>query len=157
MLLGASGALAALIVGDTWLTSDPDRKPRGDGGTKASTAAWLTPQTLEKIMKRPSIFVCISLLAAATALPASAQNPPAQSQPNNNAVNSAGQNNSDAPVAGHNSFTEGQAKSKIEDAGYANVTELKKDDNGVWRGQASKGGSATAVSVDFQGNVNSAK
>ena len=105
-------------------------------------------------MKRPSFIVCISLFAATAA---SAQNPPAQSGPNNNAVNSAGQNNSDAPVAGRNSFTEGQAKSKIEDAGYANVTELKKDDNGVWRGHASKGGSATAVSVDFQGNVNSAK
>ena len=111
-------------------------------------------------MKRPSFIVCISLFAAATAFaaaPASAQNPPAQSGPNNSAVNSAGQNNSDAPVAGRNSFTEGQAKSKIEDAGYANVTELKKDDNGVWRGKASKGGSATAVSVDFQGNVNTAK
>jgi hypothetical protein len=111
-------------------------------------------------MKRPSLFLCISLFAAATALavtPASAQNPPAQSGPNNNAVNSAGQNNSDAPVAGRNSFTEGQAKSKLEDAGYADVTALKKDDKGVWRGQASKGGSATAVSVDFQGNVNSTK
>ena len=50
-----------------------------------------------------------------------------------------------------------QAKSKIEDAGYTNVTEVKKDDNGVWRGNASKSGSATAVSVDFQGNVNTAK
>ena len=111
-------------------------------------------------MRRPSLFVCISLFAAATALavaPASAQNQPAQSGPNNNAVNSAGQNNSDAPVAGRNSFTEGQAKSKLEDAGYADVTALKKDDKGVWRGQASKGGSATAVSVDFQGNVNSTK
>jgi hypothetical protein len=111
-------------------------------------------------MNRPSLFICISLFASAaafTAVPASAQNPPAQSGPNNNAVNTTGQNNSDAPVAGRNSFTEGQAKSKIEDAGYANVTELKKDDNGVWRGHASKGGAATAVSVDFQGNVNSAK
>jgi hypothetical protein len=111
-------------------------------------------------MKRPSLVVCISLLAATTAFvasPASAQNQAAQSGPNNGAVNSAGQNNSDAPVAGRNSFTEGQAKSRIEDAGYANVTELKKDDKGVWRGQASKGGSPTGVSVDFQGNVNSSK
>ena len=111
-------------------------------------------------MKTPSIFVCISLFAAATAFAASsasAQNPPAQSGPNNSAVNSAGQNNSDAPVAGRNSFTEGQAKSKIEDADFTNVTELTKDDNGVWRGKASKSGSATAVSVDFQGNVNTAK
>ena len=32
-------------------------------------------------------------------------------------------------------------KAPIEDAGYTNVSELKKDDNGVWRGKASKGGS----------------
>src|SRR3954469_23131101 len=105
-------------------------------------------------MKRSLLFICIGLLAATTA---SAQNPPAQSGPNNNAVNSSDQNNSNAPVAGRNSFTEGQAKSKIEEAGYSNVSELKKDDNGVWRGKASKGGSPTDVSLDFQGNVNSAK
>jgi hypothetical protein len=86
-----------------------------------------------------------------------AQNPPAQSGPNNSAINSSGQNNSDKPVAGSNSFTEGQAKSKIEGAGYTGITGLKKDDNGVWRGTASKGGSSTRVSVDFQGNVNSAQ
>jgi opacity protein-like surface antigen len=88
---------------------------------------------------------------------AAAQNPAAQSGPGNKAINSPDQNNSDKPVAGRNSFTEGQAKSKIEDAGYTNVGELKKDDNGVWRGKASKGGSSTNVSVDFQGNVNPAK
>lgn len=70
-------------------------------------------------MKRSLLFVCIGLLAATTA---SAQNPPAQSGSNNSAVNSPGQSNSNAPVAGRNSFTEGQAKSKIEQAGYTNVT-----------------------------------
>ena len=101
----------------------------------------------------------LSLMAAGilAASPSFAQNPPAVDRPNNSAVNSSGQNNSDKPVAGANSFTEGQAKSKIEGAGYTNVTELKKDDNGVWRGKASKGGSATQVSVDFQGNVNPIK
>src|SRR5436189_682020 len=96
---------------------------------------------LEEIMNRSVIVICLGLLAASAA---SAQNPPAQSGPNNNAVNSPGQNNSNAPVAGRNSFTEGQAKSK-------------KDDNGVWRGKASKGGSTSSVSVDFQGKVNAAK
>jgi hypothetical protein len=98
------------------------------------------------------------LLTAASLLagPSFAQNPPATDRPNNNAVNS-GQNNSSKPVEGANSFTEGQAKSKIEDAGYSNVTSLKKDDNGVWRGKASKGGASTNVSLDFQGNVNAAK
>ena len=106
-------------------------------------------------MKRSTLLISAVLMAAATS--AFAQNPPAQSGPNNNAVNSRGENNSNAPVAGRNSFTEGQAKSKIEGAGFTNVSELKKDDNGVWRGKASKAGSASAVSVDFQGNVNPAK
>jgi hypothetical protein len=105
-------------------------------------------------MKRSLLAACTGLFAITAA---SAQTPPAQPGPNNNAVNTAGENNSNAPVAGRNSFTEGQAKSKIEEAGFTNVTELKKDDAGVWRGQASKGGSSAAVSVDFQGNVNSAK
>ena len=106
-------------------------------------------------MQRSTLLIGAVLIAAATS--AFAQNPPAQSGPNNNAVNSRGENNSNAPVAGRNSFTEGQAKSKIEGAGYTNVSELKKDDNGVWRGKANKGGSSTNVSVDFQGNVNTAK
>ncbi|QOZ65932.1 PepSY domain-containing protein [Bradyrhizobium arachidis] len=99
------------------------------------------------------------LLTAASLLtgPSFAQNPQATDRPNNNAVNSSGQNNSDKPVSGANSFTEGQAKSKIEQAGYTDVTGLKKDDNGVWRGKASKGGASTNVSLDFQGNVNAAK
>jgi hypothetical protein len=99
------------------------------------------------------------LLTAAAVLtgPASAQNPPATDRPNNNAVNSSGQNNSDKPVSGANSFTEGQAKSKIEEAGYSNVTSLKKDDSGVWRAKASKGGTSADVSLDFQGNVNASK
>ena len=101
-------------------------------------------------------FVLTLTTALMIAAGASAQNPPAQSGPTNNAINS-DQKNSDKPVAGRNSFTEGQAKSKIEDAGYSNVGELKKDDNGVWRGKANKGGSPTNVSVDFQGNVNAAK
>src|SRR6187549_3190073 len=105
-------------------------------------------------MKRSLLFICIGLLAATTA---SAQTPPAKDGPNNNAVNSPGQNNSNAPVAGRNSFTEGQAKSKIEEAGYTNVTALAKDDNGVWRGKAQKGGASASVSVDFQGNVNPVK
>src|SRR5437588_556343 len=111
--------------------------------------------TMRTTMKR-TVFLLLST-ALLSASPALAQNPPAQSGPNNNAVNSSGQKNSNVPVAGRNSFTEGQAKSKIEEAGYVNVSALKKDDDGVWRGKASKGGSATDVSVDFQGNVNSAK
>jgi hypothetical protein len=58
-----------------------------------------------------------------------------------------------APVAGANSFTEGQAKSRIEAAGYTDVSGLMKDKDGIWRGKASKGGTMTTVSLDYQGNV----
>jgi hypothetical protein len=61
--------------------------------------------------------------------------------------------NPGAPVAGSNSFTEGQAKSRIESNGYSNVSELRKDDQGVWRGKAMKDGKSVTVSLDFQGNV----
>jgi hypothetical protein len=105
-------------------------------------------------MKRNLILLVAAALLCAG--PVGAQQP-AKDGPNNSAVNSPGQNNSNAPVAGRNSFTEGQAKSRIEEAGYTNVTSLKKDDNGVWRGKASKGGATANVSVDFQGNVNPVK
>jgi hypothetical protein len=110
---------------------------------------------MEATLKRQLLI--IAAVVTITAGSSFAQNPPAQSGPNNNAVNSSGQNNSNAPVAGANSFTEGQAKSRIEGAGYSNVTDLKKDDNGVWRGKAQKAGTTTGVSIDFQGNVNPAK
>jgi hypothetical protein len=70
---------------------------------------------------------CTALIFSATLMVATsafAQDPPAQSGPGNKAVNSSGQNNSNAPVAGRNSFTEGQAKSKIEEAGFTNVSGL---------------------------------
>ena len=84
--------------------------------------------------------------------PVLAQNPPAQSEPGNRAINSRDQN-ANNPVAGANSFTEGQAKSRIESNGYTNVSGLKKDDQGVWRGKAQKDGKTMDVSLDFQGNV----
>ena len=68
-------------------------------------------------------------------------------------MNTPGANNPGAPVAGANSFTEGQAKTRIEHAGYGDVSDLKKDDSGVWRGKAKKGDTSMDVSLDFQGNV----
>jgi hypothetical protein len=101
-------------------------------------------------MRVARIIPIILLLATSGAL---AQNPPANNGPNNKAVNSKSENNPGAPVAGANSFTEGQAKSRIESHGFSNVTDLKKDDAGVWRGKAMKDGKSVDVSLDFQGNV----
>lgn len=54
---------------------------------------------------------------------------------------------------GANSFTEGQAKSRIESAGFSNVTDLKKDDQGIWRGKAQKDGKTMTVGFDYKGNL----
>ncbi len=89
------------------------------------------------------LLTCFAAFAIATSA-AVAQTP---------AVKSPSENNPAAPVPGANSFTEGQAKSHVEAAGYTDVTALKKDANGVWTGSAKKGGQTVTVKVDFQGNV----
>ena len=57
------------------------------------------------------------------------------------------------PVPGANSFTEGEARSRIEASGYTNVTDLQKDSQSIWRGKAMKDGNSVNVSLDFQGHV----
>jgi hypothetical protein len=73
-------------------------------------------------------FIPIAAALAIIASSASAQNPPANSGPGNNAVNSPSTTNPGAPVEGRNSFTEGQARSRIEANGFADVSGLQKDD-----------------------------
>ena len=92
----------------------------------------------------------------AIAIPAMAQqpSPPANRTANTPAVNTPNSPpNPGAPVAGANSFTEGQAKSRIEAHGFTSVGQLKKDRDGVWRGTATQSGKSVKVSVDLQGNV----
>lgn len=103
-------------------------------------------------MRRTSLTIALLL---ASSLPLFAQSaPPANRDAKTPAVNSPNSPpNPGAPVAGANSFTENQAKSKIEAKGFTGVSALKKDDAGVWRGQAQQAGKAVTVSVDFQGNV----
>lgn len=61
--------------------------------------------------------------------------------------------NETPPVAGANSFTESQAIDRIAKSGFTDVKNLKKDDKGIWRGQAQKGGSQVSVALDYRGNV----
>ena len=104
---------------------------------------------------RNSLAVATILAVLASSAMAQTQNPPAQDSPQNSAINTQDSSNRqvNAPVAGANSFTEGQARSRIEKMGFADVTDLKKDENGVWRSRAIKGGQMVDVSVDYQGNV----
>jgi hypothetical protein len=83
--------------------------------------------------------------AQATPVPSADGNTPAVATPDSN--------NPTAPVAGANSFTEEQAKDRIEKAGYSGLTGLKLDDKGVWQASASKDGKPVKVSLDYQGNI----
>ena len=98
----------------------------------------------------------ILIVAASVAMLATASAQPANPNANNPAVNTPNSPpNPGAPAADANSFTEGQAKSRIETNGFSDVSGLAKDAEGVWRGKAKKGGQSVDVSVDFQGNVTS--
>lgn len=111
-------------------------------------------------MTRISYAVVMFLTGATVALaqtsppaPTAPAVPPAQTSPSNSAINTTDAPKPAAPVVGANSFTEGQAKSRIENHGYSNVSGLSQDNDGVWRGTAMKDGKSHSVSVDFQGNV----
>jgi len=59
-----------------------------------------------------------------------------------------------APMApGASSFTSTQAREAIEGQGYTNVGEITQDAQGVWSATATKDGTQSTVSVDYQGNV----
>lgn len=55
--------------------------------------------------------------------------------------------------AGSNSFTEGQARGRFEDAGFTGIQGLSKDDTGFWRARGTRNGSTVDVAMDFQGRI----
>jgi hypothetical protein len=98
------------------------------------------------------IFIAAAALTMLSAA-AAAQNP-SQTAPQNAPIKSPDANNSPNPVKGANSFTEKQARSRIEARGYTNIAGLRKDQDGIWRATAQKDGKPVPVSLDYQGNVN---
>ena len=62
-------------------------------------------------------------------------------------------NDDGAPLKGANSFTEGQAKDRALSHGLTSVADLKKDDDGIWRGSAMQDGKTVQIAVDYKGNV----
>jgi hypothetical protein len=54
---------------------------------------------------------------------------------------------------GENSFTESQARSRLESAGFTHVGALVLDEQGIWRGTADKGAMTIDVGLDFKGRI----
>ena len=61
--------------------------------------------------------------------------------------------NATTPAKGANSFTGDQAKHRMEEGGFSNISDLKKDKDGVWHAKAEKSGSPVEAWVDYKGNV----
>jgi hypothetical protein len=97
-------------------------------------------------------FIALGLAACLMAGAAMGQTIGTTSKDSNVAVRTQ-EPSSAVPARGSNSFTEGQAKSRIEERGYRDVSDLKKDDDGVWRGRAQKDGNQVSVWVDYKGAV----
>lgn len=97
-----------------------------------------------------NIIFGVAVLLGAAAAPALAQTSSAGNTP---AIATPGTQNPTAPVPGKNSFTEDQARERMEGAGYTEVKGLKLDDQGIWRATAMKDGKSVSVALDFQGNV----
>lgn len=97
-------------------------------------------------------------------VPGVTTNTPAQLSPSNNSsatppavtTSNANAKTGAAPVKGRNSFTMGEARRRIEKGGFTQVTGLKKDADGIWRGKAMRSGTSVDVYCDYQGNVGAA-
>jgi hypothetical protein len=124
LALGAAGAAAAQT---------------SSGGTSPSLAT-APPPPAATAPPRP-------ITGPAARAPSNSTAPPAISN------GSAASNTAAAPVAGTSSFTEAEARSRIEAHGYSNVTGLQKDARSIWRGTATKNGQPVGVALDYQGNV----
>lgn len=97
-------------------------------------------------------------LAAVSALvlaaPAVAQMQPGPAPdpnaPGNAALRSAGDAQG-ALAKGHNSFTKGQARDRMTKAGYADISNLSLDQDGVWRASATRNGQPVNLALDYKG------
>jgi hypothetical protein len=104
---------------------------------------------MEEHMNRLKSAALAATMTIAFAGAAAAQTTPPADPPMATALS----NDPNAPLVGANSFTENQARERIEKAGLTQVTDLKKDDQGIWRGRAMMGGKQTDVALDYRGNV----
>lgn len=141
-LMGA--ALAMALVG---ACSKPASQNSADASTTTTTTADATSNAAGVAGDAASNTV------AGAGASGGAVSPP--NSPQNDAINPDANKGEKTQTPGSNSFTEGQAKGHIENAGYTDVTALAKTADGLWTGQAKKGGKTMSVSLDFKGAVTS--
>jgi hypothetical protein len=140
--VAAAGLLAGVSVAQT--TTTPNSAGTVAPGTAAAPGA--TP--------RPGVTATPEAVRPTTGTaPVVKKDDTAAASGNNNQAVATTNANAPLPAKGSNSFTEAQARDRLKDNGFADVTGLKKDDDGVWRGSGKKNGKTADVWVDYKGNA----
>jgi hypothetical protein len=104
--------------------------------------------------KIATVMACVVIASASVAYAQGGASPTADpAAPANPAVKSANDMTSGALAKGHNSFTKGQAKSRIEKAGYTDVSDLNLDSDGLWQATATRDGQSVHVALDYKGTI----
>ena len=105
--------------------------------------------------QKPAAETAAAATVAAADAPAKVADPGgAVSPPQANGAVNADANTTVQDVApASTSFTDGQAKGHIENAGYTEVVKLQKTADGMWTAAAKKNGKPVNVTVDFKGAV----
>ena len=102
---------------------------------------------MKSFLPLAALAICVASVSPSLAQQSNSPTPPAVSTTNAESKTTA------APVAGKNSFTEAEAKKRLESFGYTNVAGLHQDAQSIWRGTAMKSGEQTQVALDYQGNI----
>ena len=98
-------------------------------------------------MRSPTLIAALLLLAGTGAGLAQEPAPGAAGKPD-------GQAAVGEPLqSGANSFTEAQVRDRFGRMGFGEITDLKKDESGIWRGTAVHAGKSVRIGMDFKGNV----
>jgi hypothetical protein len=158
--LAAAGLLAASASGQTTGTRAATNPATAPGSTSSSPNGGTTA-TVPVTGAPPSGGVANSRGAAAPmtsapvvgAAPGAAGAGHATASGDANPAIATASDNAATPARGANSFTRGQAASRIAAHGFTNVGGLKKDRDGVWRGSAERNGQQVSVWLDYKGNV----
>lgn len=142
-IMSAAVALSVLSAGATLAQTTPTTSAIQPSATTSSPSATAPPVALTP----PSTTATVPPQTATAPTNSTSTAPPAVSTSNADSKTAA------APVSGANSFTESEARSRLESHGYSNVTSLAKDDQSIWRGKAMKDGKTVDVALDYQGNI----
>ena len=137
-------ALAGSLLATAAMAQTTTTQPSGSVPTTAGT----TPST----MGTPPATNSATGVPAGTGLVDRNTGTAAASGSRNQAVATTNAN-APQPAKGANSFTMGEARRRLERQGYTQVTALKKDQDGVWRGEAMKAGTKSGVWLDYKGNI----